>query len=62
MMLHQGKSKQEARAHAIEMIRKVGILSPEERVDNYPHEMSGGTRQRHHDRGDGLRSGSPDRR
>ncbi len=46
VMLHQGKDKESAREHAIEMIRKVGIPSPEERVDNYPHEMSGGMRQR----------------
>jgi peptide/nickel transport system ATP-binding protein/oligopeptide transport system ATP-binding protein len=46
VMLHQGKDRDAARAHAIEMIRKVGIPSPEERVDNYPHEMSGGMRQR----------------
>ena len=46
VMLHQGKDKAAAREHAIDMIRKVGIPSPEERVDNYPHEMSGGMRQR----------------
>ena len=46
VMLHQGKDKGAARTHAIEMIRKVGIPSPEQRVDNYPHEMSGGMRQR----------------
>ncbi|MCA9002435.1 MAG: ABC transporter ATP-binding protein, partial [Planctomycetes bacterium] len=46
VMLHQGKDKEAAREHAIEMIRRVGIPSPEERVDNYPHEMSGGMRQR----------------
>ncbi len=46
VMLHQGKDRDAARTHAIEMIRKVGIPSPEERVDNYPHEMSGGMRQR----------------
>ncbi|MFT4648257.1 MAG: oligopeptide/dipeptide ABC transporter ATP-binding protein [Planctomycetota bacterium] len=46
VMLHQGKDREAAREHAIGMIRKVGIPSPEERVDNYPHEMSGGMRQR----------------
>lgn len=46
VMLHQGKDRDAARLHAIEMIRKVGIPSPEERVDSYPHEMSGGMRQR----------------
>jgi peptide/nickel transport system ATP-binding protein len=44
--LHQGKSKAEARAVAIEMFRLVGIPSPEERVDAYPHQLSGGMRQR----------------
>jgi peptide/nickel transport system ATP-binding protein len=44
--LHQKKSKAEARAVAIEMLRLVGIPSPEERVDSYPHQLSGGMRQR----------------
>jgi len=44
--LHQGKSKAEARKVAIEMFRLVGIPSPEERVDAYPHQLSGGMRQR----------------
>jgi peptide/nickel transport system ATP-binding protein len=44
--LHRGKSKAEARAVAIDMFRLVGIPSPEERVDNYPHQLSGGMRQR----------------
>jgi peptide/nickel transport system ATP-binding protein len=44
--LHQKKSKREARAIAIEMLRLVGIPSPEERVDAYPHQLSGGMRQR----------------
>jgi peptide/nickel transport system ATP-binding protein len=44
--LHQGKSKSEARAIAVEMFRLVGIPSPEERVDAYPHQLSGGMRQR----------------
>ncbi len=44
--LHQGKTKAEARAIAIEMFRLVGIPSPEERVDAYPHQLSGGMRQR----------------
>ncbi len=43
---HQGLSKKEAREKAIDMLRTVGIPSPEERVDNYPHEFSGGMRQR----------------
>ncbi len=44
--LHQNKSRGEARAVAIEMFRLVGIPSPEERVDAYPHQLSGGMRQR----------------
>jgi peptide/nickel transport system ATP-binding protein len=44
--LHQKKSKAEARTVAIEMLRLVGIPSPEERVDAYPHQLSGGMRQR----------------
>lgn len=43
---HQGLSKAEAKNKAIEMLRLVGIPSPEKRVDNYPHEFSGGMRQR----------------
>ncbi len=43
---HQGLSKAEAKKKAIEMLRLVGIPSPEKRVDNYPHEFSGGMRQR----------------
>jgi oligopeptide/dipeptide ABC transporter ATP-binding protein len=44
--LHQKKSRAEARQIAIEMFRLVGIPSPEERVDTYPHQLSGGMRQR----------------
>jgi peptide/nickel transport system ATP-binding protein len=44
--LHQGKSRAEARAIAIEMFRLVGIPSPEERIDAFPHQLSGGMRQR----------------
>ncbi|MET9088045.1 ABC transporter ATP-binding protein [Streptomyces sp. NPDC004237] len=43
---HKGASKKEARERAIEMLRRVGIPQPESRVDNYPHEFSGGMRQR----------------
>lgn len=43
---HQGVSKKEARKRAIDMLKLVGIPSPEIRVDNYPHEFSGGMRQR----------------
>jgi len=44
--LHQHKSRREARAIAIDMFRRVGIPSPEDRVDAYPHQLSGGMRQR----------------
>lgn len=46
VMLHQKLSKTEARKKAIEMLKLVGIPNPEKRVRNYPHEMSGGMRQR----------------
>ncbi len=44
--LHERASAAVARARAIEMMRWVGIPSPEQRVDEYPHQMSGGMRQR----------------
>jgi peptide/nickel transport system ATP-binding protein/oligopeptide transport system ATP-binding protein len=44
--LHRGVSKQEAHAQTIALLDKVGIPSPDERVDDYPHQMSGGMRQR----------------
>ena len=44
--IHQGLKKDEARERTIEMIRKVGIPSPEKVINQYPHELSGGMRQR----------------
>ncbi|MEO8481076.1 MAG: ABC transporter ATP-binding protein [Acidobacteriota bacterium] len=44
--LHLGHSKAEARAHAIEMLEVVGIPDAPRRMDQYPHEFSGGMRQR----------------
>ena len=44
--LHQGKSRKQAMAVAVDMFRLVGIPSPKDRVHNYPHQMSGGMRQR----------------
>ena len=44
--LHQKKSRREARDKAIEMLRLVGIPAPETNVDAYPHQLSGGMRQR----------------
>ncbi len=43
---HQKVSKQEAREQAVEMLRRTGIPRPDERADQYPHEFSGGMRQR----------------
>ncbi len=45
-MKHTGASKKEARDRAIEMLTKVGIPQPRTRVDDYPHQFSGGMRQR----------------
>jgi peptide/nickel transport system ATP-binding protein len=45
-MKHKGASKKEARDRAIEMLEKVGIPQPRTRVDDYPHQFSGGMRQR----------------
>ncbi len=44
--VHQQVSKQEAHEQAVEMLRRVGIPRPDERADQYPHEFSGGMRQR----------------
>ncbi|HEX2778712.1 MAG TPA: ABC transporter ATP-binding protein [Gemmatimonadaceae bacterium] len=44
--VHAGASRAAARAKAIEMLRLVGIADPEQRVDEYPHQLSGGMRQR----------------
>ncbi|MDT7570573.1 MAG: peptide/nickel transport system ATP-binding protein [Actinomycetota bacterium] len=43
---HAGGTKQAARKRAIDLLGRVGIPQPERRVDNYPHEFSGGMRQR----------------
>jgi peptide/nickel transport system ATP-binding protein len=43
---HRGVSRHEARTRAVEMLRRVRIPSPEERIDDYPHKLSGGMRQR----------------
>jgi oligopeptide/dipeptide ABC transporter ATP-binding protein len=43
---HRGIDKEAARAHAIKMLELVGIPSPRTRVDEYPHQLSGGMRQR----------------
>jgi peptide/nickel transport system ATP-binding protein len=46
LILHQGKSKKEARTRTIELLDEVGIPNPPESVDKYPHQMSGGQKQR----------------
>lgn len=43
---HKRISSKEAKAACVEMLRKVGIPSPEQRFDEYPHQLSGGMRQR----------------
>jgi oligopeptide transport system ATP-binding protein len=44
--LHQALRGKDARDHAVEMLRKVGIAAPDRRADDYPHQMSGGMLQR----------------
>ncbi|MEI6874070.1 MAG: ABC transporter ATP-binding protein [Spirochaetota bacterium] len=46
IVLHQKRKPREAKAQAVEMLRAVGISNPERRVDSFPHELSGGMRQR----------------
>jgi oligopeptide transport system ATP-binding protein len=46
LQLHQGMSKEQARQRAIDLLRHVGIPMAEQRVDQYPHQLSGGMRQR----------------
>jgi peptide/nickel transport system ATP-binding protein len=44
--LHNDVSRREAKARAVEMLERVGIPQPDRRVDDYPHQFSGGMRQR----------------
>src|SRR5947209_2500667 len=46
IMLHLGVGKREARARAVEMLKLVGIPAAEKRIHDYPHQFSGGMRQR----------------
>jgi peptide/nickel transport system ATP-binding protein len=44
--IHNAVSKKAAKAHAVDMLDRVGIPQPKSRVDDYPHQFSGGMRQR----------------
>ena len=46
ILRHRGGSRRQARARAIELLRRVHIPSPDKRIDEYPHKLSGGMRQR----------------
>ena len=46
IQLHQGLNKDEAKKKAIEALKIVGIPDAEKRIDHYPHQLSGGMRQR----------------
>jgi len=46
LIRHRNMSRQEAKTQAVEMLRRVRIPSPEERANDYPHQLSGGMRQR----------------
>jgi oligopeptide/dipeptide ABC transporter ATP-binding protein len=46
IMLHQGLDKVSAREKAVQMLDRVKIPEPEKRIDSYPHQLSGGMRQR----------------
>jgi oligopeptide/dipeptide ABC transporter ATP-binding protein len=46
IVLHQGLSKRAAKEKAIDMLKLAGIPAPEKRIDQYPHQFSGGMRQR----------------
>jgi len=46
ILLHTDRNKEQAQARAVEMLQLVGINEPEKRLNQYPHELSGGMRQR----------------
>ncbi len=46
LVLHRKLDRYSARIRAVELLQKVGIASPEQRIDDYPHQLSGGQRQR----------------
>ena len=44
--IHEGMSRRVAKARSVDLLRRVGIPAPERRIDDYPHQFSGGMRQR----------------
>ena len=46
LRVHRGLSKKEAKAEAVNLLKRVGIVNASERINHYPHEFSGGMRQR----------------
>jgi oligopeptide/dipeptide ABC transporter ATP-binding protein len=46
IVTHEQANKRDARRRAVELLRQVGIPNPQQRVDDYPHQFSGGMRQR----------------
>ena len=46
LRVHRGLSKSEAKEQSIKMLKRVGIANAEQRIKDYPHEFSGGMRQR----------------
>lgn len=46
ILLHTNRNKEQAKDRAIEMLKLVGVNEPEKRIEQYPHEFSGGMRQR----------------
>ncbi|WP_210369319.1 ABC transporter ATP-binding protein, partial [Borreliella garinii] len=46
IILHQGLGKKDAKEKAIEMLKTVGVVNSEERIKHFPHQFSGGMRQR----------------
>lgn len=50
ILLHTDRNKEQAKERAIEMLTLVGVNEPEKRLKQYPHELSGGMRQRGDDR------------
>lgn len=46
LLIHRGMNKKIARAEALQLLKHVGIPAPEDRLDDYPHQLSGGMKQR----------------